>query len=78
MEVYCVKIGMLMEIDYCVAMNEGLPCQDFIRCWGKRMDVVAFLEERFSQEELKKAFCSRPKSRMERIIDTLNMTKKHG
>jgi hypothetical protein len=51
-------------------MNEGLPCRNIIGCWKGRMDVVSFLRERFSDEDLKKVFSSPPKTRIDRIIES--------
>ena len=69
---YCNQLGMLIEFSYCTAMNDGLPCRNIIGCWKARMDILAFLRETLSEDQLKKVFCSVPKSRIERIIDTLN------
>jgi hypothetical protein len=34
-----------------------------------RTDIITFLKEKFTDEELKKIFSGAPKSRIERIID---------
>jgi hypothetical protein len=52
-------------------MNNGLPCRNIIGCWKARMDILTFLRETFTEDQLKKVF-SVPKSRIERIIDSLN------
>jgi hypothetical protein len=52
-------------------MNEGLPCRNVLGCWKERMDIIAFLREKFTDEELKKAFACPPKSRIERIIESM-------
>ena len=53
-------------------MNDGLPCRNIIGCWKARMDILAFLGETFTEDQLKKVFSGVPKSRIERIIDSLN------
>lgn len=68
---YCNQLGMLVEFSYCRSMNEGLPCRNMIGCWKARTDILSFLREHFSEEELRKVFGGLPKSRIERIIDTL-------
>lgn len=52
-------------------MNEGLPCNNIIGCWKERTDIVKILQETFSKEDLIKAFGAPPKSRIERIIDSV-------
>ncbi|MBS1112958.1 MAG: hypothetical protein H6Q92_721 [Nitrospirae bacterium] len=53
-------------------MNDSLPCRNIIGCWKERMDILAFLRETFTDDQLEKVFRGVPKSRIERIIDTLN------
>jgi len=69
---YCNQLGMLIEFSYCTAMNNGLPCRNIIGCWKARMDILTFLRETFTEDQLKKVFSGVPKSRIERIIDSLN------
>ena len=69
--IYCNQIGMLIEFSYCISMNEKLPCRNIIGCWKGRTDIIAFLRENFTDEELKKAFGGPPKSRIERIIESI-------
>jgi len=52
-------------------MNENLPCRNIIGCWKEREDIIAILKEKFTNEELKKVFSSPPKSRIERIIESI-------
>jgi len=69
--IYCNQLGMIIEFSYCISMNENLPCRNIIGCWKERMDVTAFLREKFTDEELKKVFSGLPKSRIERIIESM-------
>jgi len=71
MNIYCNQLGMLIEFSYCTSMNEGLPCRNIIGCWKERTDVIAFLRKNFSDEALKKVFSGPPKTRLGRIIDSL-------
>jgi len=52
-------------------MNEGLPCRNIIGCWKERTDVISFLRESFSDEDLRRVFSGPPKSRIERIIESI-------
>lgn len=70
MVIYCGQLG-LVEMPYCLSMNEGLPCKNAIDCWKGRVDIVKILKDRFSEGELQKAFNSLPKSRIDRILDVI-------
>jgi len=69
MTIYCIQMGMLLEFSYCTEVNAGLPCRNIIGCWRGRMDILSFLQERFSPDQLKQIFGGPPKSRIDRIIE---------
>jgi hypothetical protein len=71
MKIYCNQLGMLVEFSYCTSMNESLPCRNIIGCWKGRTDVISFLKKSFSAEELKKVFSGPPKTRLSRIVESL-------
>lgn len=74
-EIYCHQLGMVTAFSYCLSMNEGLPCRNCVRCWEGRVDIVAVLKTRFHEEDLKKALGGLPKSRMDRILESLHKVK---
>ncbi len=76
MELYCLQLGMLTNFDYCVSVNEGLPCRNLIGCWKERIDIMAFLNKTLTEDELRKSFSGLPKSKMERIIEIIRSLKK--
>ncbi len=61
-----------MGFSYCVSMNEGLPCRNIIGCFEGRMDISTFLREKFTEDELEKTFGGLPKSKIERIIESIH------
>jgi len=71
MNIYCHQLGTLIEFSYCTSMIEGLPCRNIIGCWEKRTDIFAFLKANFTDEQLKKIFSGLPKTRIERIIESI-------
>jgi hypothetical protein len=71
MEIYCNQLGMIIDFSYCISMNEGLPCRNIIRCWEEKVEIIKLLREKFTDEELKKALGGLPKSKIERIIESI-------
>jgi hypothetical protein len=67
---------MVIEISYCFSVNEGLPCRNIIGCWQERADIMALLKERFTDEQLKKVFGGLPKSKLERITESIKSARK--
>jgi len=76
MEIYCTQLGMLVEFSYCLSVNEKLPCRNIIGCWKGRMNIAQCLQERFSEEDLSKIFSGLPKSKIDRILDSVLSAKK--
>jgi hypothetical protein len=76
MTIYCSQLGMVLNISYCFSANEGLPCRNTIGCWQERTDIVAMLNERFTKDEIEKAFSGLPKSRIQRIIESIEGARK--
>ncbi|MEW6584192.1 MAG: hypothetical protein AB1442_01125 [Nitrospirota bacterium] len=71
MTIYCNHMGMLLEFSYCIEVNTGLPCRNIIGCWSGRMDIIAFLKERFSPADLERILGGPHKSRIDRIMEVL-------
>ena len=71
MDIYCGKLGMLIEFSYCTSLNEHLPCRNIIGCWNSRMDIMGYLKKNFTEEELREVFSGLPKSRIETIIEAI-------
>jgi hypothetical protein len=69
-QTYCPQLGMVVEIPYCLSCNGRLPCRNFVRCFGGRIDIGKILSA-FDAEDLKKVFGEVPKSRLERIAEIL-------
>lgn len=76
MEIYCLQLGMLTDFNYCVSVNDGLPCRNVIGCWRERTDIMAYLKKSLTEEELRKCFAGLPKSKLERIVDIIRSLQK--
>ncbi len=72
MIIYCGHLG-LIDISYCLNMNDGLPCKNIIGCWNERIDIIKILKERFSEDQLNMTLNTLPSSRLERIIEAMKM-----
>jgi hypothetical protein len=75
MNIYCTQLGMVIEISYCFFVNEGLPCRNTIGCWQERADITVLLREQFTDEQLKKVFGGLPKSKLERIAESIKAAR---
>ena len=76
MEIYCFQLGMITQFDYCASVNEGLPCRNLIGCWKERTEIMSYLKNSLSEDELRKCFDGLPKSKIERIVDIIKSLEK--
>lgn len=67
-ETRCPQLGGPVTFNYCRRMNRGLPCRMIIGCWHGRLDIVAFLAQHFTNEQLRQAFAAPQGSRLERLV----------
>jgi len=75
MDIYCTQLGMIIEISYCFSVNDGLPCRNIIGCWQERVDIVALLKEKFTDVQLKKVFGALPKTKLQRIAESIESAR---
>jgi hypothetical protein len=67
---------MITQFDYCVSVNEGLPCRNLIGCWRERTEINSFLKKSLTEDELRKCFDGLPKSKIERILEIIKSLEK--
>ena len=72
----CPSLGGPVPFYYCRTMNHKLPCARIIQCWGAKLDMQAFLETNYSEEDLKSAFEPDPRTRVQKIIQIAEEARK--
>ena len=73
-DIYCRMLGHNVSFEYCRKAKESLPCSRMINCWFERLPINEYLNEHFSEEELKQAF-SPPKEKIATIIELIEKAK---
>lgn len=76
MEIYCPQLGMMVVFDYCLKVQNNLPCSNTFGCWKERVDVTAVLRANFTDEELVLAFNTMPKSRLQKIMESVQSARR--
>ncbi len=70
----CPSLGGEVPFRHCRRVNLGLPCQRLLGCWEGTIDVLAFLRENYTLEELEPVFKPSP-SRLETMFETLSRVR---
>jgi hypothetical protein len=74
-QIRCLQLGGPVTFNYCRRVNRGLPCRLIIGCWQGRLDIIAFLTERFSADQLRRALAPPPGSKLERLVALVERSK---
>jgi hypothetical protein len=74
--IHCPQLGGEVPFRYCRTVNETLPCRKIIPCWEFRMDIVQFLNDHFSSDEMQRFLAPPAKTRVETILDLIEQAKK--
>jgi len=74
-EIRCLQLGGVVTFNYCRRESQGLPCKLIIGCWHGRVDIIAFLREHFTADELRQALQPEPGSKLDQFIELVRRTR---
>jgi hypothetical protein len=72
----CPQLGGEVPFRYCRTVNEDLPCRKIIICWEFRMEILKFLSEHYSVDQIQRALAPPTKTRIETILELIEKAKK--
>jgi hypothetical protein len=77
-EIRCPRLGGPVSFRYCETTgSEGKPCFKIADCWWQAFDVVGYLKERLSPEELRQVLASRPASKLTGILAQIQQARRN-
>ncbi len=74
---WCPMLGQTIKFGYCRKMREGMPCHRLLVCYESHFDVIGFVGANYTPEE-QEQFLSKPTSRVENMLDTVEKVRKSG
>jgi hypothetical protein len=74
--IHCPQLGGEIPFRYCRTVNDTLPCRRIIPCWEFRTNIVQFLKDHFSVDEMQRFLAPPAKTRIETLIDLIEKAKK--
>ena len=74
--IYCSMLGGEVPFRYCRTLNENLPCRKVIICWEFRVEIVKFLNENYSFDQIQQALAPPIQTRLETILELIEKAKK--
>ncbi len=73
----CPPLGGEVPFYHCRRVNRGLPCHRIVTCWADRVEIVSFLREEYSPEELER-MSRPPESRLDVLLQTVERVRREG
>ena len=72
----CPRLGGDVAFKYCrFAGKDQQPCWKIADCWWERMDIMAYLREIFSEQELQAFLQKRPKPKLTSIVELIEQAR---
>jgi hypothetical protein len=76
-EAYCRMLGHDVPFKYCRSVGNGLPCRRVADCWYTRFDVVAWLHEHYSPDQIEQ-ITSPPSPKIASLLDLIEQARSVG
>jgi hypothetical protein len=70
----CPMLGHLVRFTYCREPGADLPCRKIMDCWHERIDIVAYLKEILSPEEIE-SLLAPPKQKVTHLVELIKKAK---
>jgi hypothetical protein len=74
LERHCRMLGHEIHFGYCRLLPEGRPCRLIVDCWQGCFDVMSFLQERYSPDEIE-SFLAPPKPKLASIVELIERAR---
>lgn len=72
----CPRLGGSVTFQYCMNYgDEELPCFKIFDCWWEYFDVVAYVQEKLSEDQFNRLANSKPKPKVTSLIDLIQQAK---
>ena len=74
----CPRLGHDITFHYCRSENNGLPCFKTLDCWFQYFPVEEYLREMISQEEFKKVFERKGRTKVQSLLELIEEARKRA
>ncbi|MBW1892905.1 MAG: hypothetical protein JRI91_04320 [Deltaproteobacteria bacterium] len=80
LEQRCPRLGNRVTFQYCLDYGSDgrLPCWKVIDCWWEIFDILTYLKDNFSEEDVKALETARPKSKITSLVELIEQAKKRS
>ena len=73
----CPRLGSRVSFQYCQECSDGdLPCFKVIDCWWEIFDVVAFFQQKLSEDEFNRLVQIKPKPKVTSLVELIDQARK--
>jgi hypothetical protein len=76
-KIYCRKMGHQLTFSYCRKPASAQPCRKIFDCWFKTFDVAQFMQEHFTEEQIK-ATLAPPKAKVNSLIELIQQAQENA
>ncbi|NLE57283.1 MAG: hypothetical protein GX616_02905 [Planctomycetes bacterium] len=70
----CRLLGHEIRFGYCRLLPEGRPCRLIVECWQGSFDVVSYLKQHYTDEQIE-GFLAPPKPKLVSLLELIEKAK---
>jgi len=68
----CRRLGSDINFEYCrIHAEQGKPCSSIIQCWWERFDVISFLQNNLTSDQLKALEQPQAKPKITKLMEII-------
>lgn len=74
----CPRLGGPVAFKYCLSCEAGELCGKVIDCWWETFDVVRYLEDHLTPEQMRRLLEARPKPKITALVELAARARESG
>ena len=79
LEIRCPRLGGPVPFTYCMDPGDNTgPCFKIMDCWWEAFDIAAYIEANYSEEVCRKLAQSRPKPKVNQLLELIEAAKRRA
>jgi hypothetical protein len=73
----CRRLGSEINFEYCrIHAAQGQPCSSIIQCWWERFDVISFLNDNLTRDQLQALEQPQIKPKITKLMELIQEAKR--
>lgn len=72
----CPRLGGAVGVGYCLRCEREQPCFRVVDCWWETFDIVRYLEDHLSADQLDRVMNARPQVKLGALVEAAEQARR--